>query len=282
MSVGPSAGTASLVPCRSVFIPRGPIRMIRQSSSPSQVDRRHLVQTAGALGIGAALAGRGVLAQDATPGASPEASPVAATGTRPAAGTDTQTRGAGDALRLLIWQAPSVAAAHSSTGDKDFLAAALVSEPLLHFLPDGTIIPNLVTEVPTVENGLLAADLSTATFSLLPDVVWSDGEPFTSRDVQFTWEWVTNQDNASVNFAAWDSIASDRDSRRADGGGHLQEPLRDLVRAGHRFATLARSIRRTPLATIPRTRTRPSFRPRSGPARSWSKPSRRTTRLRMS
>jgi peptide/nickel transport system substrate-binding protein len=182
--------------------------MAQHTPSSSPVDRRRLVQAAGALGVGAALAGRGALAQDATPGASPEASPVAASSERPAAGTDTQTRGAGDELRLLIWQAPSVAAAHSSTGDKDFLAAALVSEPLLHFLPDGTIIPNLVTAVPSVENGLLAEDLSTATFSLLPDVLWSDGEPFTSRDVQFTWQWVTNQDNASVNYAAWDTIAS--------------------------------------------------------------------------
>jgi len=167
-------------------------------------NRRRFTQTTTALGLGAAatLAAARTHAQDATPAATPTT-----TATRPQTGTDTQTRGAGDELRLLVWQAPTVAAPHSGSGDKDFLAAALVCEPLLHFLPDGTIIPNLVTEGPTVENGGLAEDLSTVTFRLLPDVLWSDGEPFTARDVQFTWQWITNRDNASVSFAVWDTIA---------------------------------------------------------------------------
>ena len=176
-----------------------------------ELSRRDFLAAASALGVSAsaviALAQPGAAAQ-ATPDASPVASPVAGASTRPAFGTDQQQRGAGDELRLLVWQAPSVAAPHSGSGDKDFLAAALVVEPLLHFLPDGTIIPNLVTEVPTRENGQLADDLSTVTFSLLPDVLWSDGEPFTSRDVQFTWQWITTESNASVSFSVWDTIAN--------------------------------------------------------------------------
>lgn len=169
----------------------------------SDLSRRQLIRSTSALGLCAALPSGGVAAHQATPQATP-----APTGSRPAAGTDSQERGAGDELRLLVWQAPSVAAPHSGSGDKDFLAAALVVEPLLHFLPDGTIIPNLVTEVPSVENGLLTDDLSTATFTLAPDVLWSDGEPFTSRDVQFTWQWITTESNASVSFSVWDTIAN--------------------------------------------------------------------------
>ncbi len=30
----------------------------------------------------------------------------------------------------------------------------------MHYLPDGTVIPNLVEQVPTVENGLLKEDLT--------------------------------------------------------------------------------------------------------------------------
>ena len=170
------------------------------------MSRRQVVQTSGAVGVAALAIGSGgaTFAQEASPAASPEA----IIGTRPSAGTETQTRGGGGDLRLLVWQAPTTAAPHSGTGDKDFLAAALVVEPLLHFLPDGTIIPNLVSEVPTAENGGLAADLSTATFNLLPGVLWSDGEPFTSRDVQFTWQWITTETNASVSFGAWDTISA--------------------------------------------------------------------------
>jgi peptide/nickel transport system substrate-binding protein len=176
-----------------------------QIRATADISRRRVIQATGALGIGAtaaSLTARSTGAQGATPEATP-----AAPATRPATGTETQERGAGEELRLLVWQAPSVAAPHSGSGDKDFLAAALVVEPLLHYLPDGTIIPNLVTDVPSVENGLLAPDLSTATFTLLPDVLWSDGEPFTSRDVQFTWQWITTESNASVSFSVWDTIA---------------------------------------------------------------------------
>jgi peptide/nickel transport system substrate-binding protein len=168
-----------------------------------KLNRRSFTQATVASVAATGLVGGAAGAQTA----SPEASPVAVTAGRPAFGTDTQERGAGGDLRLLVWQAPSVAAPHSGSGDKDFIAAALVVEPLLHFLPDGSIIPNLVTEVPTVENGLLAEDLSTVTFNLLPGVTWSDGEPFTARDVQFTWEWITTESNASVNFGTWSTIS---------------------------------------------------------------------------
>jgi peptide/nickel transport system substrate-binding protein len=185
--------------------------MVRSASDHPQthdaapaISRRAFAQATGALSAGAALttlAPRMTRAQGATPAATP-----ALASERPDVGTDTQERGAGDELRLIVWQAPSVAAPHSGSGEVDFVAAAPVLEPLLHYLPDGTIISNLVTEVPSMDNGLLSPDLSTATFRLLPDVVWSDGEPFTSRDVQFTWQWIVTQSNASSNFAVWDVI----------------------------------------------------------------------------
>ena len=187
-----------------------PISSLLARFQRGELSRRQFAQAGAALGITAASVAafaRGEVAAQ-TPTASPVASPIVTSGERPAFGTESQERGAGGELRLLVWQAPSVAAPHSGSGDKDFLAAALVVEPLLHFLPDGTIIPNLVTQVPSIENGQLADDLSTVTFSLLPDVTWSDGEPFTSRDVQFTWQWITTESNASVSFSVWDTIAN--------------------------------------------------------------------------
>lgn len=185
--------------------------MVRPASNrPHALDatlsRRAFARATGTLTAGAALAPR-ITHGQGTPVASPGATPAMAS-QRPALGTETQERGAGGELRIIAWQAPSVAAPHSGSGEVDFVAAAPVLEPLLHYLPDGTIIPNLVTDVPSIENGLLAPDLSTATFTLLPDITWSDGEPFTSRDVQFTWQWITTESNASSNFSVWDPIAS--------------------------------------------------------------------------
>ncbi len=125
---------------------------------------------------------------------------------RPAVGTENQARGEGGELRIIQWQAPTMANAQHSVGTKDLLIGSLVQEPLMSYLPDGSISPTLVTEVPTVENGLLAEDLLRVTFRLLPDVTWSDGTPLTSRDIQFTWEWITNPENAAIQYATWATV----------------------------------------------------------------------------
>lgn len=126
----------------------------------------------------------------------------------PDAGTDHQTRGAGDELRILLPQAPTGAAPHSARSSMDNLAAAPVIEPLMQMLPNGTLIPNLIETVPTVDNGLLAEDYGSATFTLIKDLVWSDGEPVTARDLIFTWKWVTTTANQSSVYVLWNTISN--------------------------------------------------------------------------
>jgi peptide/nickel transport system substrate-binding protein len=115
----------------------------------------------------------------------------------PASGTENQERGAGGELKIIQWQAPSQLNGMVATGDKDNLAALFVSESLMVRNADGNLVPVLVTEVPSVENGLLAEDLTSVTFKLKEGVVWSDGEPFTAEDVRFTWEWAMDDNNAA-------------------------------------------------------------------------------------
>ncbi len=126
----------------------------------------------------------------------------------PAEGMDGRTRGEGGELKLIQWQAPSMLSPHVSTGEKDYLAGQLVVEPVMHYLPDGTLIPNLITEVPTVENGLLGEDLKSVTYKLLDGVLWADGEPLTADDVVFTWQWVMDPANASVSAGVYAAIDS--------------------------------------------------------------------------
>ena len=187
-----------------------------------QITRRDFLNRAAATGIGAGmamfLANAAVISaaggskngfavypgQDGTP----SASPVAGAPDVPDAGTENQTRGEGGELRLLQWQGPTMAAVHSAVGTKDFLAGSLVTEPLLDYNQDAALIPVLAAEVPSVENGQLSEDLTSVTFKLKEGVLWSDGEPFTANDVVFTWEWVTNPSNASVNAEVWSIIES--------------------------------------------------------------------------
>ena len=44
------------------------------------------------------------------------------------------------------------------------------------------------------------------TFKLQEGILWSDGEPLTSRDIQFTWEWITNLGHARSPVRTWGTI----------------------------------------------------------------------------
>src|SRR5262245_44235412 len=68
-------------------------------------------------------------------------------------------RGTDGPLSLVYWQEISIMNPYLSTGTKDFHAASLVVEALLEVKPDGTLIPALAQEVPTLENGGISEDL---------------------------------------------------------------------------------------------------------------------------
>jgi peptide/nickel transport system substrate-binding protein len=116
-------------------------------------------------------------------------------------------RGKADLLRILFWQAPTNLNVHFSQGDKDSNPACLVLEPLLNVDIEGNLIPTLAAEVPSLENGSLAADGMSVTYKLRQGVTWSDGEPFTANDVKFTWQFATNPDTAATTFATYSPIA---------------------------------------------------------------------------
>ncbi len=122
------------------------------------------------------------------------------------------TAGQGGDLVLLQWQAPSQANALLSSGTKDLLAGSLVTEPLAEFAPDGSVIPALATEVPTPGNGI-SDDLTQITWTLRDDVVWSDGTPFTSADVVFSYEYCINEETGCSNedFGDVTSVVADDD-----------------------------------------------------------------------
>ena len=94
-------------------------------------------------------------------------------------------------LSLIYWQAPSIMNPYLSGGTKDLEAASMVLEPLVRYDEAGNMVPWLVDEIPTVENGGVAADLQSITWKLSEGLVWSDGSPVTSEDIKFTWEYCT-------------------------------------------------------------------------------------------
>lgn len=153
-----------------------------------RISRRSFLERAAALGVAAPLAlflarSHGAVAQEGAETDAPRA---------PSAGTEMQRRGAGGVLKIISTLRPGRLAIHSTSSEEDILAASLVTEPLFHFLPDGSLVPCLASDVPSFENGLLARDLRSVTYRLREGVVWSDGQPFTADDVVFTWKWITD------------------------------------------------------------------------------------------
>lgn len=184
----------------------GPLRELFGSYKAGKISRRSFAQGATALGVSVpmvAFLGNQVSAQDATPVAGEADAPR----TRPEFGTEGQERGAGGDLNIIQWQPASMLSPHVSTGVKDILGAVTVIEPLIHYLSDASMIPNLLTKMPSQEDGDLAEDMTWVQLSLLPDVLWSDGTPFTSADVGFTIDWVKDPANASVNIGVFQPIS---------------------------------------------------------------------------
>ena len=95
-------------------------------------------------------------------------------------------RGRDGHLNILYWQAASTVNPYLSGGTKDIEAASLVIEPLAHYDENGNMVPMLVDEIPTVENGGVASDLRSITWKLTPGIKWSDGTPLTAHDVVFS------------------------------------------------------------------------------------------------
>ncbi|WP_199173222.1 peptide ABC transporter substrate-binding protein [Pollutimonas subterranea] len=73
-----------------------------------------------------------------------------------------------------------------------------VFDALFRTMPDGSIVPNLATEVPSQENGGLSADGLQWRVKLRDDVKWHDGAPLTAEDVKFTLELIVDP-----NFRSW-------------------------------------------------------------------------------
>ncbi|WP_293800263.1 peptide ABC transporter substrate-binding protein [uncultured Bosea sp.] len=117
----------------------------------------------------------------------------------------TKAGGAG-ALKILLWQAPTLLNPHFASGTKDQIASRIFYEPLAGWDEDGNLIPQLAAEIPSKENGGLAADGKSVTWKLKKDVKWHDGKPLTADDAVFTWEYAADPATAAYTTGSYKDI----------------------------------------------------------------------------
>jgi len=134
---------------------------------------------------------------------------AAATGPDPH-GTAPTIRGGGGTVHLLWWQAPTILNDHLAAGTKDEDASRIVEEPLAITSNNATTpdVPVLAKSIPSTADGSVAADGKSVTWKLKDGVKWSDGTPFTSTDVQATYQYVTRKESGATSFDQYTSIAS--------------------------------------------------------------------------
>ncbi len=114
----------------------------------------------------------------------------------------------GSPIVIAMYQEPESLNPYLSVQTVVNVLANVVFQSLLDIAPDGSFIPVLVTEVPSIANGGLSEDGLTITYKLREGIKWADGAPFTSADVKFTWQAVMDDSNAVVSRAGYEDIAS--------------------------------------------------------------------------
>jgi peptide/nickel transport system substrate-binding protein len=166
---------------------------------------RSLVLAAGAAGLPAALLAA----------CGPQASPgqgTPAPGQSPApAGTQATAQPAGQpkpggTLRIAIYQEPAILNPYFNSQTVGSVVSNQLVQGLIRVDENGTYVPWLASEVPTVQNGGVSADGKTVTYKLRPGVQWHDGKPFTAKDVVYTFQVIMDASNPVTSRAGYTSM----------------------------------------------------------------------------
>jgi len=115
-------------------------------------------------------------------------------------------RGGGGQVRMLYWAAPTLLNPHLAVAPKDFESSQLFYEPLADIDTDGTIVPVLAAETPSLANGGVARDGTSVVWRLKRGVTWHDGRSFTADDVIFTWEYAADSATAATSAGSYQGI----------------------------------------------------------------------------
>lgn len=155
----------------------------------------------------AGIVGLAVIAAGCSAAPNPGASSTPR-GSGPATTSAPPSQAAGGTLTVGLYQEPDNLNPYTAVQTASRLVRRLALEGLLDADPQGNYVPVLADAVPTVANGGISADGLTVTYKLKAGVTFSDGDPVTSADVKFTWQWIMDPANKSTSQTGYTEIAS--------------------------------------------------------------------------
>jgi peptide/nickel transport system substrate-binding protein len=160
------------------------------------VSRRQLLKGAAAVGGMAAVGLLGMPAGDAAQPAQP--APAGAPALQPQKGGQ---------IIVGISQEPQNFNPIMPTIESQRGVHMAIYDDLWRIDPRGNYVPNLTTEIPSQSNGGVSKDGTLFTVKLRKDVKWHDGQPFSAKDVVFTWKTIMNPKVSAFSTVGFDQIA---------------------------------------------------------------------------
>lgn len=145
-------------------------------------------------------AGPATVAPTAAPGNA--AAPTAAATAAPAKSAPTGT------IVVGVWQEPKglIGPIFYEAHTNDILDSMYLAPVSLNEKDE--LVPVLLSEIPTVANGGVSADGKKITLRFKDGFKWEDGQPVTSEDFKFTWQFIMNPDTKAQTTAGWNQIDS--------------------------------------------------------------------------
>jgi peptide/nickel transport system substrate-binding protein len=131
-------------------------------------------------------------------------------------------------LRLASTEEPDSLNKLFANSDAADQIASLLFAPVLRYDDRGEYLPELVSVVPTLENGGISGDGKTIVLHFRSGLQWSDGAPLDARDLRFTWRAVMNERNNTRLRTGWDGIVAI----------DLPDPLTAVVRLREPYAAI--------------------------------------------
>lgn len=133
--------------------------------------------------------------------------PPQAAATTQAATTAANNVKKGGVVRVGLSQEPDTLNPLLSAQTVSSLVSGLVTESLVDVSPEGQYVPRLAESVPTPANSGVSSDGLTVTYKLKKGIKWSDGKPFTAKDVVFTYK-VIMDDATAIPTSGYSLISS--------------------------------------------------------------------------
>ncbi|HEU4366034.1 MAG TPA: peptide ABC transporter substrate-binding protein, partial [Candidatus Krumholzibacteria bacterium] len=115
---------------------------------------------------------------------------------------------AGGRVVIGVQQEPEILSEILNSMATNNMVCNLIFSKFVKYNDHYELVPDLIEEIPTVENGGVSADHLKYTYHLRKDVRWHDGKPVTSRDVRFTFEIIMDPRVNVESREGWNVVES--------------------------------------------------------------------------